>query len=391
MSHIIFDLDQTLVDTSRLDAYRATRAGRNHIEINVGQMDTRLYNSDAVRYVQRLHRRGNVSVLTNSPVNFAFAVLQKHGFPRDLPIYGSASKPDVTALRKLMREQGVQSEDCLMVGDKALDILTAHEIRMASVGVEWGGYNTKEQLELARPLCTASSFDELLEAIEIFDQGDFDYHERDLTGYRRLENVSGIEPIIQVVSLGDYTPYGRDQFSGHSSKILRFKQAKDYTVEEINDDAANVFYNGYSLKQDPTFKEVMLSFVPPLRKALSRLDPAETLVIAAPNSLPEFCYRSDIPRAMVRTAFRGEKRLLTGRGIKRVRPKLEAHLHGRTSEQEHLHTMGWDRNLLNPAVENVVVFDDIWTSGTQIRTMVKMLRELEIGKNYYALVLGETT
>jgi hypothetical protein len=390
MSHIILDLDLTLVDTSRVEAYRSTNPGREYLQQNLGRLDTRLYDANCVRWVAQLNRRGKVSILTNSSPAFATAVLQKHGFPRDLPIYGAASKPDTYALRRLMREQRVSPDQCLMVGDKALDILTAHEVRIASIGVDWGGYNTEEQLDKAEPFCTVSSLDDLFTVVDLFESGQFEYEERDLSSYRMLRSVSQIEPKVQVVSLGDYTPYGRDSFSGHSSRILRFKQAKDYTVEEINDLAKNVYFAGGCLREDVSFRDVIIGFVPNLQHALANLDPADTLVLAAPNSLPEFCYKTDIPRTMVRTAFRKSLRLTTQRGIKRALPKLEAHNHGRTTEREHLATMGWNNNLLFPAVRNVVIFDDIWTSGTQIKTMVKMLREWGVGRNYYALVLGKT-
>lgn len=64
---------------------------------------------------------------------------QKEGVPR---------KPDATSTFSVMKELDVLAQECLFVGDSAVDIHTAKNAGITSVGVLWG-FRTKEELESA--------------------------------------------------------------------------------------------------------------------------------------------------------------------------------------------------------------------------------------------------
>lgn len=84
-----------------------------------------------------------LAVLTNKPVRPARDILAGLGLAgRFVQIYGGNSfetkKPDPLGARAIMQEAGVLPEESVMVGDSEVDILTAHNAGMWSIGVNYG-------------------------------------------------------------------------------------------------------------------------------------------------------------------------------------------------------------------------------------------------------------
>ncbi len=84
-----------------------------------------------------------MAVLTNKPVRFSVGLLE--GLAIDMHffrIYGGNSfeekKPNPIGIRMLMEESGALRERTLMVGDSAVDVLTARNARVPACGVRWG-------------------------------------------------------------------------------------------------------------------------------------------------------------------------------------------------------------------------------------------------------------
>ena len=67
-------------------------------------------------------------------------------------VYGQSeeypTKPDPTLTYKALSIMGVKKQDCLFVGDSDVDIFTAKNAGVKSVGVLWG-FRTKEELQNA--------------------------------------------------------------------------------------------------------------------------------------------------------------------------------------------------------------------------------------------------
>ncbi len=85
----------------------------------------------------------NLAVLTNKPVRFSILMIERLGLARHFRrVYGGNSfdtkKPDPYGLNLLMAETGASKERTLMVGDSAVDILTARNAGVASCGVTYG-------------------------------------------------------------------------------------------------------------------------------------------------------------------------------------------------------------------------------------------------------------
>jgi phosphoglycolate phosphatase len=84
-----------------------------------------------------------MAVLTNKPVGPALGICEGLGMaPYFLHIYGGNSfpvkKPDPMGLRALMEETGVRPEETVMIGDSKVDVLTAHNAGVWSLGCAFG-------------------------------------------------------------------------------------------------------------------------------------------------------------------------------------------------------------------------------------------------------------
>ena len=74
-------------------------------------------------------------------------------------------KPDATAALDIMSQLSVTPDQCLMVGDTAIDIETAKNALIKSVGVLWG-FRPREELEGARADYIIETPDELIQLIQ---------------------------------------------------------------------------------------------------------------------------------------------------------------------------------------------------------------------------------
>jgi phosphoglycolate phosphatase len=215
---LIFDLDGTLVDSSRdlADSVNAMlrRFGRKEepcdliasyigdgapmlVRRALGDPDDEKYIADALNYfmahyrehlldttfvypgtteaLDRLRvgpdgRERKMAVLSNKPVRPSQRIVEGLGLSRYFfNVYGGNSfhtkKPDPFGANTLMQEAGVRPEETVMVGDSANDVLTAEAAGMWSVGLTYG--LAPHQLEKAPPDVLADSRDELAQALSV--------------------------------------------------------------------------------------------------------------------------------------------------------------------------------------------------------------------------------
>jgi phosphoglycolate phosphatase len=84
-----------------------------------------------------------MAILTNKPVRFSVHMMEGLGLDTlFFRIYGGNSfaekKPDPLGVNLLVEESGADRELTVMVGDSAVDVLTARNARVRSCGVKWG-------------------------------------------------------------------------------------------------------------------------------------------------------------------------------------------------------------------------------------------------------------
>ena len=119
------------------------------------------YDETCLRYVQpydgivpllhRLRERGAaLAVITNKPEPQARRIVS-HLFGDELfyAVYGGkenrAKKPDPATVLQALRERNISPDRALFIGDSDVDILTAQNAGLRSVGVSWG-FRGEEEL-----------------------------------------------------------------------------------------------------------------------------------------------------------------------------------------------------------------------------------------------------
>jgi phosphoglycolate phosphatase len=187
MDLVIFDLDGTLIDSSR-DLANSVNATRAQLGLAALENETVYsyvgdgapvlirralgpdYPDDAVEraleyflsyyrdhmldytalypgvreVLNSLHRAGmNMAVLTNKPVRFSQAIVNGLGLSGHFGrVYGGNSfeqkKPHPVGIETLMDEFRASREKTVMVGDSGVDVLTARNARVTACGVTWG-------------------------------------------------------------------------------------------------------------------------------------------------------------------------------------------------------------------------------------------------------------
>lgn len=147
---IIFDLDQTLVDSSKLETLRKSRHWAKvmqslHEITQLQEMKNLVLNlvKDNIK----------VGIITNSPRMYAEAVLTRFEIPFDaLVAYHDVTKrkPDPEAFEKIIKILDVQCGECLSVGDHDNDIIASQSANIYAAGALWHSsdyvFDSKPQL-----------------------------------------------------------------------------------------------------------------------------------------------------------------------------------------------------------------------------------------------------
>jgi phosphoglycolate phosphatase len=187
MDLLIFDLDGTLID-SRYDLANAVNATRGHMGMSalenervysyvgngapvlirraLGEQATEAEVQEALEFFLEYYREHpldhttlypgvretldrfraagkRLAVLTNKPVRISRTILDGLGVSGHFfQVYGGNSfefkKPNPIGVEALMKEAGVGREQTLMVGDSAIDVLTARNAGVRCCGVTYG-------------------------------------------------------------------------------------------------------------------------------------------------------------------------------------------------------------------------------------------------------------
>lgn len=105
-------------------------------------------------------------VLSNKPDEFTVQIV-KALFPENkfTAVMGKRDeyprKPDPASVCAIMKTSGVSAEDCLYIGDSNVDMQTAHNAGIRSVGVSWG-FRPVEELVSSGAVHIADSPDDIL-------------------------------------------------------------------------------------------------------------------------------------------------------------------------------------------------------------------------------------
>ena len=159
---IIFDFDQTLVDTSSVEHLRAAR---NWKAVMAQASKLPVYEGIS-ELIQELHESGQtIAIVTKSPDMVPKAFIKAHGWPIDIVVgyhHVKNRKPHPEGLLLTMSKAGAAPDDTYHVGDQPQDTEASRGASVIAVGSAWGCADTSE-LEASKPDVMFASVAELRE------------------------------------------------------------------------------------------------------------------------------------------------------------------------------------------------------------------------------------
>ena len=398
MTHLIVDLDDTLFRTRNLMPYRQTGEGRRYLEnmdnlrhlVNRSDMGIEPISQSLTEIVQRFAKNDNVTVVTNSPEDYAKNLLRIHDIVGGY-VVGAAGKPQSGAYEWVIEDLGINPDEILVIGDSGNDILPAHSLGLASIAVPFGA-QTAEQLERAEP--SAISHGDNLERLIIkFEEGQLRHVPRSYPNrLKTLPKQQWGEPFeYPVIACFEYRPPGYGPMDTDSGKILDLKSARDLTVDEIKSGKTLDYYAG-NVYTGRSALEVIGWAVEKISDKLSNLK-EPFMLIPSPYSAPSFCYVTDI-NAVIADNVAARLDMASGPNgglVQRKYLKEEAHTTlGRTSLNDQYETLGVLETAVPRQIGDIIVLDDVTTTGQQLRSIVHVLNGMDIGERYMGVAVGQT-
>ncbi|MCK8073978.1 hypothetical protein [Vibrio sp. 1CM23M] len=418
MEVIIFDLDNTLVDTRACKPYLQTSHGRALIvdKLREGEIETVLYDEKIVDYVNNLsdmYGDTHVVFITDSPnspeCRYCETILDIHGFQfDDKHILSNAGKPccDLEEfLDGLARyhDQDFSDVRLLVIGDSAKDIHFGHYIESPSVFCTWGTeFEEKWITDNAIPTAIVNNLDELDEIITDFINDTLEYEAYDFQQHFHTVSLDDIDvhtiPDENIGHSRDFIPRYRD-CSTQAYKNTWFdvyyglKPAKNLTYRLLNrncgvpyctsagkvNDGSNVALkrlSGIYIKQFYEWAE---------EKGLE----GKVALVPIPSSVPEECNHS---RPMAKVVYWWEEwanaknnqpyEIKAHQVIERWEPKKPSHKsHEARRAEAHIETLGVykEEDAKFPKdITAVVLLDDVYTSGAQMNAVASVLKGLDM-------------
>ena len=155
---IIFDLDQTLIDSSKVEHLRVKKQWHKVLE----SFELIEFNTKISNLLNILVTKGvKIGVITNSPGKYAGAILSHFGIPfHSLVGYHDVKKrkPNPEAFIKTLNTFQLTSNLAISFGDHDNDIIASKSANIYSVGVKW--YTPSYDFK-STPDCTYTKIEEM--------------------------------------------------------------------------------------------------------------------------------------------------------------------------------------------------------------------------------------
>jgi HAD superfamily hydrolase (TIGR01662 family) len=150
MKAIIFDLDQTLVDSHHIEHLRRSRQWSI-----VYQKIPTISMYDGINEILSITRnRGiNLAIVSSSPSSYVQRVVRHFGWSFDVIVcYHDTTqhKPHPAPFIEVVNRLKITAKDCWAVGDEPKDIIAAKAAGMYAVAALWGSLS-KESLKKTKP------------------------------------------------------------------------------------------------------------------------------------------------------------------------------------------------------------------------------------------------
>ena len=409
-----FDLDDTIADTSELRMHRKTEEGRKHISKNIDKFEINYY-PNVTKLVNELGREKRAEIITNISEEYAKAVLRKGGFLDSIPVRCRLKKPCQDNLYKTLPKWGASG---LVIGDSPIDILMAHGYEedfggydwpfsehLLSAGVLWANYTPEEKLRKAARISMAEPQKILMKTAQLegliddFESGKgFAYRTRKEPHKYKIVEWDEFSPYgyekcskeIRVFHIGEYhKKQNNARMDDFSQRIMRFKDSRNFSPAEINSYLEDEFYTEKTgLIHFDNYRDNLKFLLKAAKEKIYEMNlNGKSIVIAAPEASPHYCYETDINHAFARKLNKSMFNESTKRFVYRLFPKLK----GEKGYKIHLKTMGIKKQSNLEDYDNVIIFDDVYTSNSQVNSVAYLLRKkAKFSGNLYCLTLGKT-
>ena len=153
------------------DSEKADEAVKAYRErfATVGKFENKVYDG-MEGFLQNLCSHGKrLMVATSKPEIFAKEILEHFGLARYFSFIGGALLDDSRVLKEdvvayVLKENGVSSQEAVMIGDREHDVFGAHKNGVPCIGVLYG-YGGREELLHAGAEAVAATLDELTDLL----------------------------------------------------------------------------------------------------------------------------------------------------------------------------------------------------------------------------------
>lgn len=422
MKLLIFDLDLTLVNTTKCQDYLKTAAGREVIVdlLDAGTVATSLYYPDTVTYVNSLVSRFNKGetdtlpiIVSDSPKAYCEAVLAQHNFEIESQyIFGSAHKPcvgmsDIYATIDSYDLDDIGPEECLVVGDSAKDMFFAHEIESPCIWAKWSYVESEHMypFHTSKPSRVARSLEELKVFIEEYINGGEAVFGYEKPNFQEDWNILSVDlknfSEHQVTDIGFVKHYVPEAFTTKNQDYIStffevhwmVKPAKDVPKDDLWHKVPQRFYKksgGFAtanqlIRTAGIYKFHFKEWLD--EKGIS----GKVLLVPVPSSVPAECNKTHTVK-LIANWWTSWLNTLSPRPnfelihydllVERFQPKEPTHAKGgERLIEDQLSTMGVFKDVIGNLPENisaVVFLDDVTTSGQSINAMATIFRELEV-------------
>lgn len=162
---IIFDLDQTIADTSSLESLRKER---NWVGVYKNLDKIKIY-TDMYKVVEILRDRDYmIGVVTNSPKTYCIKVLDYLNIKVDFEVgyhCTTLKKPHPDPVLYCIKQLGDNFDKVYGVGDGLNDVLSYKRSNIISIGSLWGRFNNDELIK-SKPDYLIKKYIDLIEIID---------------------------------------------------------------------------------------------------------------------------------------------------------------------------------------------------------------------------------
>jgi HAD superfamily hydrolase (TIGR01509 family) len=157
---VLFDLDQTLIDSARAEPFRKSRQWS---VVYAMIPDLKPYPGISDLLERLVINKIPIGIVTSSPRPYLSRVIKQWGWNISVTVcYHDTKlhKPHPEPIQLALNNLGVRPDTAVSIGDRAIDIIASRRARVYAIGVTWG-VDGKQDLLRVQPNIVCDSVSNL--------------------------------------------------------------------------------------------------------------------------------------------------------------------------------------------------------------------------------------